>query len=137
MRKQRKKQRGQACLVGNASAISNTVVANVSRSEKASLKMMDEIIPWSEWIELIRPCYSKGERDRPSSGIEVMLRIYLVQVGFDLSGEMVEDSVCGSCAIRKFMGLNFHDERTPEATMEKNGESSMALSVVWRSFGSL
>ena len=50
---------------------------------------------------------------------------------------MAEGSVYGSCAIRKFMGLNFHDERTPEATMEKNGESSEALSAVWRSFGSL
>lgn len=45
------------------------------------LKMTDEIIPWSEWIELIRPCYFQGEQGRPPPGIEVMLRMYLVQCG--------------------------------------------------------
>ena len=32
------------------------------------LKMMDEIIPWSEWIELIRPFYPRGDRGRPPQG---------------------------------------------------------------------
>ena len=80
------------------------------------LKMMDEIIPWSEWIELIRPYYPKGERGRPPRGIEVMLRMYLVQVWFNLSDEMVEDAIYDSYAIRNFMGVNFHDEQAPDAT---------------------
>ena len=72
------------------------------------LKMMDEIIPWSEWIELIRPFYPKGDRGRPPRGIEVMLRMYLVQSWFNLSDAMVEDAIYDSYAIRSFMGLNFH-----------------------------
>ena len=78
--------------------------------------MMDEIIPWSEWIELIRPFYPKGDRDRPPRGIEVMLRMYLVQSWFNLSDAMVEDAIYDSYAIRSFMGLNFHDEQAPDAT---------------------
>ena len=80
------------------------------------LKMMDEIIPWSEWIELIRPFYPKGDRGRPPRGIEVMLRMYLVQSWFNLSDAMVEDAIYDSYAIRSFMGLNFHDEQAPDAT---------------------
>ena len=80
------------------------------------LKMMDEIIPWSEWIELIRPFYPKGDRGCPPRGIEVMLRMYLVQSWFNLSDAMVEDAVYDSYAIRSFMGLNFHDEQAPDAT---------------------
>ena len=53
------------------------------------LKMMDEIIPWSEWIELIRPFYPKGDRGRPPRGIEVMLRMYLVQSRY--SGPQIEN----------------------------------------------
>lgn len=80
------------------------------------LKMMDEIIPWSEWIELIRPFYPKGDRGRPPRGIEVMLRMYLVQSWFNLSDAIVEDAIYDSYAIRSFMGLNFHDEQAPDAT---------------------
>ena len=40
---------------------------------------MDEIIPWEEWVDKIRPYYTAGKRGRPSMGIEKMLRLYLVQ----------------------------------------------------------
>ncbi len=32
------------------------------RTKKKFLTQMDRIIPWGEWIALIRPCYYKGER---------------------------------------------------------------------------
>lgn len=60
------------------------------------LKMMDEIIPWTEWVEFIRPFYPKGEQGRPPRGIELMLRMYLLQIWFNLSDEMVEDSIYDS-----------------------------------------
>ena len=80
------------------------------------LKMMDEIIPWEEWVELIRPFYPKGEQGRPPRGIELMLRMYLLQVWFNLSDEMVEDSIYDSYAMRSFVGLNFLEEQAPDAT---------------------
>lgn len=80
------------------------------------LRMMDEIIPWSDWVELIRPFYPKGEQGRPPRGIELMLRMYLLQVWFNLSDEMVEDSIYDSYAMRHFVGLNFFEEQVPDAT---------------------
>jgi IS5 family transposase len=80
------------------------------------LKIMDEIIPWSEWIELIRPFYPNGERGRPPRGIELMLRMYLLQTWFNLSDEMVEDSIYDSYAMRHFVGLDFFEEQVPDAT---------------------
>lgn len=99
-------------------SFSDLEYANRRRITKRAsfLKMMDEIIPWSEWIELIRPFYPKGDRGRPPRGIEVMLRMYLVQSWFNLSDAMVEDAIYDSYAIRSFMGLNFHDEQAPDAT---------------------
>ena len=37
-------------------------LAQVRTKKKEFLTQMDRIIPWGEWIALIRPCYYKGER---------------------------------------------------------------------------
>lgn len=34
------------------------------------LEIMDEIIPWDEWVGVIEPYYPKGKRGRPPMGIE-------------------------------------------------------------------
>ena len=51
-----------------------------------------------------------------SLGIEKMLRMYLLQVWFNLSDEGVEDTIFHSYAFRKFMGINFNEEQVPDAT---------------------
>ncbi len=80
------------------------------------LEIMDEIIPWEEWVGAILPFYYKGKRGRPPKGIELMLRMYLLQVWFCLSDEGVEDAIYDSYAFRKFMGINFLEEDVPDAT---------------------
>ena len=55
------------------------------------LEIMDEIIPWDEWVDVIKPYYPSGKRGRPPKGIEKMLRMYLLQCWFNLSDEGVED----------------------------------------------
>ena len=42
------------------------------------LDIMNEIIPWEEWVEFVRPYYPNGKRGRPTKGIEKMLRMYPV-----------------------------------------------------------
>ena len=59
---------------------------------------------------------SKRKRGRPVKGIEKMLRMYLLQVWFNLSDEGIEDAIYDSYAFRKFMGINFVDEQVPDAT---------------------
>ena len=80
------------------------------------LDIMDEIIPWDEWVEFVKPYYPSGKRGRPTKGIEKMLRMYLLQVWFNLSDEGVEDAIYDSYAFRKFMGINFNEEQVPDAT---------------------
>ena len=93
------------------------------------LEIMDEIIPWGEWVSVIEPFYPKGKLGRPPKGIEKMLRMYLLQVWFHLSDEGTEDAIYDSYAMRKFMGINFLEEDAPDATtllkfrrlLEENG----------------
>ncbi len=80
------------------------------------LRTMDDVIPWDEWVEFIKPFYFKGERGRPPMGIEVMLRMYLLQCWFNLSDEGVEDAIYDSHAMRTFMKINFVQESVPDAT---------------------
>ena len=80
------------------------------------LEIMDEIIPWDEWVALIEPYYPAGKCGRPPKGIEKMLRMYLLQCWFNLSDEGVEDAIYDSYAMRKFMGINFLEEDAPDAT---------------------
>jgi IS5 family transposase len=80
------------------------------------LNIMDEIIPWDEWVDIIKPHYPSGRRGRPPKGIEKMLRMYLLQCWFNLSDEGIEDAIYDSYAFRKFMGINFLEEQAPDAT---------------------
>ena len=59
---------------------------------------MDEIIPWDEWVGVIEPYYPKEKRGRPPMGIEKMLRMYLLQIWFNLSDPAMEDAVYDSYA---------------------------------------
>ena len=54
------------------------------------LDAMEEIIPWPYWVEMIRPYYFANKRGRKPIGIETMLRMYLMQIWFNLSDEGID-----------------------------------------------
>ena len=80
------------------------------------LAMMDRIVPWDVFVGLVRPHYPTGERGRPPIGIEIMLRMFFLQVWFSLSDEEVEDTIYDSYAFRTFMGIDFLSRQAPDAT---------------------
>ena len=57
------------------------------------LNAMEGFIPWEEWLALIEPHYPKAGNGRRPINLEVMFRMYLVQVWFNLSDEATEDSI--------------------------------------------
>lgn len=77
---------------------------------------MDKIIPWSAWVEHIKPFYPNGKNGRPPKNIETMLRMYLLQNWFSLSDDGVEDAIYDSYAMRTFMNIDFMTEQVPDAT---------------------
>jgi len=80
------------------------------------LEIMDEIIPWEEWVAFVKPYYFNNKVGRPARGLETMLRMFLLQAWFNLSDEGMEDAIYDSYAMRKFMGLDFTQEQVPDAT---------------------
>lgn len=105
----------------------------------AFLREMDACIPWDALVELIRPCYYEGRRGRKPVGIERMLRMYFLQLWFNLSDEGVEEAIYDSRAFSEFMGVSFgQGDQVPDATtllkfrriVEDNGLAPRILECV-------
>ena len=74
--------------------------------KKEFLEQMDRLIPWGKWVEEIRPCYYKGERGNKPYGIELMLRLYVLQNLYTLSDEGTVAEVIDSRAFSDFCGVD-------------------------------
>lgn len=81
-------------------------LANARTSKKEFLEKIERIIPFAEWIEIIRPCYYKGEHGNKPYDLELMLRIYLLQNLYDLSDMKVMNEVIDSRAFSDFCGVD-------------------------------
>jgi IS5 family transposase len=81
------------------------------------LDSMDGIIPWTEFIKIMEPFYPKsGAPGRQPCGVETILRMYFLQVWFNLADEALEESIYDRYAMRKFMRLDYFKEGVPDAT---------------------
>lgn len=87
------------------SALSDEL-AQVKTKKKEFLEQIDRIIPWGEWMEIIKPCYYKGERGNKPYELELMLRIYLLQNLYDLADEATSAEVIDSRAFSDFCGVD-------------------------------
>jgi len=81
------------------------------------LEMMNEVVPWRAWVEIVKPYYPEGKKGRKPQDIERMLRMLLLQTWFNLSDEGVEDTIYDSYAMKQFLGIDFgNGEQVPDAT---------------------
>jgi IS5 family transposase len=105
------------------------------------LEIMNEIIPWDEWVKLVEPHYpASGKRGCQPKAIETMLRMLLLQSWFSLSDEGIEDTIYDSYAMKCFMGLDFANEQVPDATtlcrfrkrLTENGIQQKIFDAIYR-----
>ena len=80
-------------------------LSQVRTKKREFLAGIDRIVPWGEWISLIRPCYYKGERGNKPYDLERMLRIYLVQNLYNLPDMATVTEVIDSRAFSDFCGV--------------------------------
>ncbi len=74
--------------------------------KKEFLQQIDHIITWGEWKGIIEPYYYKGERSNKPFGLELMLRIHLVQNLYNLSDMATMMEIIDSRAISEFCGVD-------------------------------
>lgn len=87
------------------SALSDEL-ANVRTKKKAFLEQIDRIVPWGEWVAIVKPHYYKGERGNKPYDLELMLRIYMLENLYDLSDMGTVAEVIDSRAFSEFCGVD-------------------------------
>jgi len=82
------------------------------------LSDMDRIIPWTELAAAVEKVYPKGSEagGRPPIPLERMLRVYFLQLWFNLSDPAVEEALYDSAAMRSFAGIDLGVEGAPDET---------------------
>ena len=79
---------------------------------------MEQILPWAELLSVIEPFYPKISEagGRPPIPLERMLRIYFLQLWFNLSDPAVEEALYDSTSMRGFVGIDLGVEAAPDET---------------------
>ena len=90
---------------------------NLSRKKTRKREFLDEmtrVVPWKDLTALIEPHYPKGKTGRPPMGLEVMLRVHLLQQWFGLSDPAMEEALHDVPLYREFAGLEGPMRRLPD-----------------------
>ena len=79
---------------------------------------MDRIVPWPEITAAVQTVYPKISENggRPPIPLERMLRIYFLQLWFNLSDPAVEEALYDSVSMRSFVGIDLGMEGAPDET---------------------
>src|SRR3974390_1901482 len=101
---------------------------------------MDQIIPWPELAAAVSTAYPKVSENggRPPIPLERMLRIYFLQLWFNLSDPAVEEAVVDWVGMRSFGGIDLGVEGAPDETtickfrhlLERNKLGKVLLTAV-------
>jgi IS5 family transposase len=78
------------------------------------LEEMDQVVPWSQLLKVIRKHYPKAGQGRPPLGLEKMLRIYFLQQWFNLSDPAMEDALYDIESMRRFAGIELGQDEVPD-----------------------
>ena len=82
------------------------------------LEEMEQIIPWQELSEAIKPYYPKEPKGagRKPIGLLRMLKIHFLQHWFELSDPAIEEALYDSQVMRQFVGIDLGLEAVPDET---------------------
>ena len=81
-------------------------LAAAKTSKKEFLNRMENLIPWNEFIGIIKPIYYKGEVGNKPYDLELMLRIFILQNLYDLADMKAMNEVIDSRAFSEFCGVD-------------------------------
>ena len=77
-------------------------LAQIRTRKTKFLNRIDHIVPWSEWVAIIKPHYYKGERGNKPYDLELMLRIHVLQNLYNLADEATACEIIDSRAFSQF-----------------------------------
>jgi IS5 family transposase len=79
------------------------------------LTQMEQVVPWSELVDLVLPYAPPRKTGRPPFEVQTMLRIHFMQQWFTLSDPAMEEALHDVPLFREFAGLTV-GQRLPDET---------------------
>lgn len=86
---------------------------------------MDNLLPWSQLLEVINPFYPKAGNGRRPYPFETMLHIHCMQQWYSLGDEAMEDALDEIASMRQFAQLSL-DKAIPDRTTIMNFQHLLA-----------
>ena len=83
------------------------------------LSRMDNLLPWTQLLEVIEPFYPKVGNGRRPYPLETMFRIHCMQQWYSLGDEAMEDALYEIASMRQFAQLSL-DKAIPDRTTIMN-----------------
>jgi len=81
------------------------------------LRSMNAVMPWGALMELVEPYYPKDEGPgRPAKPLLWMLKLYFLQIWWNLSDRQTEQAMHDSHAVAEFLGLDLGRDTPPDET---------------------
>jgi len=81
------------------------------------LRMMNQVMPWRELMNLVEPFYPKSDGPgRPVKPLIWMLKLYFLQIWYKLSDPQTEELMHDSHAVQEFLGLDLGKDAPPDET---------------------
>ena len=71
-----------------------------------ALEEVSKVVPWKELCEEVQPYYPKGEGGRPVKPLELMLKIYCLQLWYNLSDPAMEDAIYDRNSFQQFLKID-------------------------------
>ena len=82
------------------------------------------LIPWGEWIGIMKPHYYKGERGNKPYELETMLRIHLLEELYNLADMAVMNEVVDSRAFSEFCGVDSSNQVPEGDTIDTSADEN-------------
>ena len=83
------------------------------------LSRMDNLLPWSQLLDVIEPFYPRAGNGRRPYPLETMFRIHCMQQWYSLGDEALEDALYEIASMRQFAQLSL-DKAIPDRTTIMN-----------------
>jgi IS5 family transposase len=83
------------------------------------LSRMDNLLPWTQLLEVIEPFYPKADNCRRLYPLETIFRIHCMQQWYSLGDEAMEDALYEIASMRQFAQLSL-DKAIPDRTTIMN-----------------
>ena len=80
------------------------------------LEEMSRVVPWADLAGVVKPHYQAAGTGRPLTEVELLLKLFCLQLWYNLSDPGLEDAVHDRLSFQRFLALDPLQQKVPDET---------------------